>query len=132
MSFRFRSFKAVAAAAVAAVTIQFKEYGVRLNFKPTIIDEDHIRLELEPEVSTIDFANGVRFEGFRGSCASHQTCPHRCRAARRSELCARRTARQQRNAINIESSRFWVTFRFSETCSSQLSFRSRKPSWCSS
>jgi pilus assembly protein CpaC len=48
----------------SAVTIQFKEYGVRLNFKPTIIDEDHIRLELEPEVSTIDFANGVRFEGF--------------------------------------------------------------------
>ena len=47
-----------------SVTIQFKEYGIRLNFKPTIIDEDHIRLELEPEVSTIDFANGVRFEGF--------------------------------------------------------------------
>jgi len=47
-----------------AVTIQFKEYGVRLNFKPNIIDEDHIRLELEPEVSTIDFANGVRFSGF--------------------------------------------------------------------
>src|ERR1044072_6852983 len=46
----------------SSVTIQFKEYGVRLNFKPTIIDEDHIRLELEPEVSTIDFANGVRFE----------------------------------------------------------------------
>jgi pilus assembly protein CpaC len=47
-----------------AVSIVFKEYGVRLNFKPTIIDEDHIRLELEPEVSTIDFANGVRFNGF--------------------------------------------------------------------
>ena len=47
-----------------AVSVQFKEYGVRLNFKPTIIDEDHIRLELEPEVSTIDFANGVRFDGF--------------------------------------------------------------------
>jgi pilus assembly protein CpaC len=46
------------------VTIEFKEYGVRLNFKPTIIDEDHIRLELEPEVSTIDFANGVKFDGF--------------------------------------------------------------------
>lgn len=48
----------------ANVTIIFKEYGVRLNFKPTIIDEDHIRLELEPEVSTLDFANGVKFEGF--------------------------------------------------------------------
>jgi pilus assembly protein CpaC len=47
------------------VTIIFKEYGVRLNFKPTIIDEDHIRLELEPEVSTLDFANGVLFSGFR-------------------------------------------------------------------
>lgn len=46
------------------VTIVFKEYGIRLNFKPTIIDEDHIRLELEPEVSTLDFANGVKFGGF--------------------------------------------------------------------
>jgi len=46
------------------VTIIFKEYGVRLNFKPTIIDEDHIRLELEPEVSTIDYTNGVKFAGF--------------------------------------------------------------------
>jgi pilus assembly protein CpaC len=47
-----------------AMTVVFKEYGVRLNFKPTILDEDHIRLELEPEVSTIDFANGVKFNGF--------------------------------------------------------------------
>ena len=48
----------------SSVSVVFKEYGVRLNFKPTIIDEDHIRLELEPEVSSIDFANGVRFNGF--------------------------------------------------------------------
>jgi pilus assembly protein CpaC len=48
----------------STVSIIFKEYGVRLNFKPTIIDEDHIRLELEPEVSTIDFSNGVKFDGF--------------------------------------------------------------------
>jgi pilus assembly protein CpaC len=47
-----------------ALSVEFKEYGVRLNFKPTILDEDHIRLELEPEVSTIDFANGVKFNGF--------------------------------------------------------------------
>jgi pilus assembly protein CpaC len=48
----------------SSVTVVFKEYGVRLNFKPTIIDEDHIRLELEPEVSTIDFSTGVKFDGF--------------------------------------------------------------------
>lgn len=47
-----------------AITVVFKEYGIRLNFKPTIIDEDHIRLELEPEVSTIDFSTGVKFNGF--------------------------------------------------------------------
>src|SRR4030095_13048717 len=50
--------------ATATVTIVFKEYGVRLNFKPTIIDEDHIRLVLETEASTLDFANGVKFSGF--------------------------------------------------------------------
>ena len=48
----------------STVSIILNEYGVRLNFKPTIIDEDHIRLELEPEVSTLDFVNGVKFEGF--------------------------------------------------------------------
>ena len=47
-----------------SVSVQFKEYGVRLTFKPTIVDEDHIRLDLEPEVSTIDFSNGVKFDGF--------------------------------------------------------------------
>ncbi|MGH9945434.1 MAG: type II and III secretion system protein family protein, partial [Pyrinomonadaceae bacterium] len=47
-----------------ALTVEWKEYGVRLNFKPTIIDEDHIRLELEPEVSTIDFINGIKIDGF--------------------------------------------------------------------
>ena len=47
-----------------AVTVQYKEYGVRVNFKPTILDEEHIRLELEPEVSTLDYANSVRLGGF--------------------------------------------------------------------
>lgn len=53
------------AGGASTVGIIFKEFGVRLNFKPTVIDEDHIRLELQPEVSTIDFANGVAFSGFR-------------------------------------------------------------------
>jgi pilus assembly protein CpaC len=48
----------------SAVTVVWKEYGVRLNFKPTILDEQHIRLDIEPEVSSLDFANAVRFQGF--------------------------------------------------------------------
>lgn len=46
------------------VSVVWKEYGVRLNFKPTILDENHIRLDIEPEVSSLDFANAVRFQGF--------------------------------------------------------------------
>jgi len=47
-----------------AVTIQFKEYGIRLNFRPTIAG-DTIRLKVRPEVSTLDFPNGIVLSGFR-------------------------------------------------------------------
>jgi pilus assembly protein CpaC len=47
-----------------AVTIQFKEFGIRLTFVPTIAG-DVIRLKVQPEVSTLDFANGVSLSGFR-------------------------------------------------------------------
>jgi pilus assembly protein CpaC len=47
-----------------AVSIQFKEYGIRLTFTPTIAG-DTIRLRVNPEVSTLDFANGVSLGGFR-------------------------------------------------------------------
>ena len=47
-----------------SVTIQFKEFGVRLTFTPTIAG-DMIRLKVTPEVSTLDFANGVTLGGFR-------------------------------------------------------------------
>lgn len=48
----------------SAVTIQYKEYGIRVNFKPNILDEQHIRLEIESEVSTLDYNNAIRFNGF--------------------------------------------------------------------
>ena len=47
-----------------AVTIQFKEYGVRLNFIPTITPRGTIRLQVAPEVSTLDFTNGIEISGF--------------------------------------------------------------------
>ncbi len=42
----------------------FKEFGIRLSFRPTVAG-DTIRLKVRPEVSTLDFANGVTLEGFR-------------------------------------------------------------------
>jgi pilus assembly protein CpaC len=47
-----------------AVTIQFKEFGIRLNFKPTITNSGMIRLEVRPEVSQLDFANATQVAGF--------------------------------------------------------------------
>jgi pilus assembly protein CpaC len=49
---------------VGAVTIQFREYGIRLNFTPTIQSSGNIRLHVAPEVSTLDFANGLTLQGF--------------------------------------------------------------------
>jgi pilus assembly protein CpaC len=50
--------------ALGQVSIQFKEFGVRLNFTPTIAG-DLIRLKVRPEVSTLDFNNGITLSGFR-------------------------------------------------------------------
>jgi pilus assembly protein CpaC len=47
-----------------AVTIMFKEYGVRLNFIPTITARGSIRLQVAPEVSALDFSNAVQVSGF--------------------------------------------------------------------
>ena len=47
-----------------AVTIQFREFGVRLSFNPTVTDNNTIRLYVKPEVSSLDFANAVSFNGF--------------------------------------------------------------------
>jgi pilus assembly protein CpaC len=48
-----------------SVTIQFKEYGVRLNFIPTITPRGTIRLQVAPEVSSLDFTNAVEVSGFQ-------------------------------------------------------------------
>jgi pilus assembly protein CpaC len=42
----------------------FKEYGVRLNFIPTITPRGTIRLQVAPEVSSLDFTNAIELSGF--------------------------------------------------------------------
>jgi pilus assembly protein CpaC len=50
-------------AGLGAVTIQFREFGVRINFTPTVTPRGTIRLQVTPEVSTLDFTNGLTFQG---------------------------------------------------------------------
>jgi len=47
-----------------AVTIQFREFGVRLTFNPLVTDNNTIRLYVKPEVSSLDYSNAVSFNGF--------------------------------------------------------------------
>jgi pilus assembly protein CpaC len=50
--------------ATGTVTVIFKEFGVKLNFTPRIAG-DTIRLKVRPEVSSLDFNNGITLNGFR-------------------------------------------------------------------
>jgi pilus assembly protein CpaC len=46
------------------VTIEWKEFGIKVNFVPTIVDEGVINLKIAPEASSLDFSNGVQVSGF--------------------------------------------------------------------
>jgi pilus assembly protein CpaC len=46
------------------VSVQFKEFGIRLNFTPTV-NGDRVHLKVRPEVSTLDYGNAVLLSGFR-------------------------------------------------------------------
>ncbi|MGA3134636.1 MAG: pilus assembly protein N-terminal domain-containing protein [Terracidiphilus sp.] len=52
------------AAGAGAITIMFKEYGVRLNFIATVTPRGTIRLQVAPEVSSLDFTQGIEISGF--------------------------------------------------------------------
>ncbi|HXM22927.1 MAG TPA: pilus assembly protein N-terminal domain-containing protein [Terriglobales bacterium] len=47
-----------------AVSISFKEFGVRLRFTPVIMPNGNIHLRVVPEVSQLDFTNGLTISGF--------------------------------------------------------------------
>ena len=48
-----------------SVTVQFKEFGVRLKSTPFVTNTGSIRLRVAPEVSSLDFANGLTMSGFQ-------------------------------------------------------------------
>jgi pilus assembly protein CpaC len=48
----------------AGITIQFKEFGVRLKFTPTLTADGLVHLKVAPEVSALDFTNALTLQGF--------------------------------------------------------------------
>jgi pilus assembly protein CpaC len=47
-----------------AVSIQFREFGVKLKFTPVIMPNNNIHMQVVPEVSQLDFTNALTISGF--------------------------------------------------------------------
>ena len=62
--FPYPVLQATSTGGSSGITIQFKEYGVRLSFTPTIMADGLIHLKVSPEVSSLDFTNAVTLQGF--------------------------------------------------------------------
>jgi pilus assembly protein CpaC len=50
---------------IVQLTIQFREFGVRLGFTPHVLNDSLIKLQVRPEVSDLDYANSLQLSGFR-------------------------------------------------------------------
>ena len=62
--FPFPVIQSAGGGGAPTVTIQFKEFGVKLNFTPTVMPDGLIHLKVQPEVSALDFANALTLQGF--------------------------------------------------------------------
>jgi len=47
------------------ITIEWKEFGVKVKFTPTIVDSNVVNLKISPEVSSLDYNNAIEISGFR-------------------------------------------------------------------
>jgi pilus assembly protein CpaC len=62
--FPFPVIQGGGAGTLPTVTIQFREYGVRLYFTPVITPQGNIHLKVRPEVSSLDYTNALTISGF--------------------------------------------------------------------
>jgi pilus assembly protein CpaC len=62
--FPYPTVQGTAGGVGGAITISFREFGVRLNFIPTVTPRGTIRLQVAPEVSALDFTQAVTISGF--------------------------------------------------------------------
>ncbi len=79
-----------------SVTVQFKEFGIRLRFTPVITGNRTIKLHLTQEVSTLDAADGVTFNGFGDSRDFNPARRNRRGTGRGAKFRGGRTPRQPR------------------------------------
>jgi Flp pilus assembly secretin CpaC len=112
------------------VTIEWREFGVRLNFTPNLTGNGNVRLKVEPEVSSLDFASGLVVSGFAMPSLLTR------RAATEVELRDGQTFAiagllDNRTLESVTASRSWATCRSSAPSSRAVSGARTAPScWC--
>ena len=111
-----------------SVTIQFKEFGVRLNFTPTVLNGDLINLKVKPEVSSLDFGNGLSIGGFRVPALSTRRTETELELQDGQTFAIAGLMNNTRRVDDVEDSRRSATFRSSATCSRAAPTRSSRPS----
>ncbi|KTB68304.1 MULTISPECIES: type II and III secretion system protein family protein [Pseudomonas] len=47
------------------ISIEYKEFGIRLTLTPTVVDRNRISLKVAPEVSELDYTNAVTIQGIQ-------------------------------------------------------------------
>lgn len=65
--------QAAGAGGGSTITIEYKEFGVRLRFVPIVLGDGRIRLKCAPEVSDLDFVNAVSVPGTGGTVPGLKT-----------------------------------------------------------
>ena len=83
---------------------QFKEFGIRLNFTPTV-NGDRVHLKVRPEVSTLDFGNAVVLQGFRIPALTTRRTETELELQQRADVRDCRPAEQHHDVDAAEDSR---------------------------
>ena len=78
------------------ITIEYKKFGVMLDFTPTVLDEGKIAMKVSPEVSDLDFANAITYQRLchPGPCDPAHVHPPGGQG--RADLCHGRAAQRRR------------------------------------
>ena len=87
-----------------AISIQFRQFGVRLNFIPTITPRGTIHLRVSPEVSALDYTNGVTLQGFTVPGVSVRNVNTEVELAENQSFAIARFAGQPRDGDHAEGS----------------------------
>jgi len=116
---------AQASGSSVAISIQFKEFGIRLNFLPTIVG-DRVQLHVRPEVSTLDFNNAILLQGFRIPALSSRRAETDVELQSGQTFAIASTAPSARHCRRSPAS---ATSRFSAICSGAKRRRRIRRSW---